>query len=114
MTILFNLTSALFALICLALPLQALLRPTKAMKNYEAFSFLFCAAAAIVQLMSVRAQARLEDWAALTDTVGTAASLAFYLFVGMALLNVLAIRRVRSAGSAGSADADGHTTGRGN
>lgn len=104
MVLLFNLTSAVFALICLGFPLQAMLRPAKPLKNYDAFSFLFCAAAAIVQLMSVRAQARLEDWAALGETVTFAASLAVYLFVLMALLNVLAARRIRSA------SADGHTT----
>ena len=94
--ILFNLISAVFALICLALPLQALLRPAKAIKNYEAFSFLFCAAAAITQLMVIRMQVRGEDWAALADTVGPTVSIAVYLFVLMALFNVLAIRRVRS------------------
>ena len=99
MIVVFNLTSAVFALICLALPVQAALRPAKPMKNYEAFSFLFCAAAAITQLMSIRAQARLEDWAAGADTAGMTASLAVYLFTLMALLNVLAIRRVRAAKS---------------
>lgn len=94
--ILFNLISVLFALICLALPLQALLRPAKAVKNYEAFSFLFCAAAAITQLMVIRMQVRGEDWAALADTVGPTVSLVVYLFVLMALFNVLAIRRVRA------------------
>ncbi len=105
MTILFNLTSAVFALVCLALPLQALLRPAKPVKNYESFSFLFCAAAAIVQLMAVRAQVRAEDWAGLADTAGAAASLFVYLFTLMALLNVLAIRRVRAS----SAGADSQT-----
>lgn len=84
MSAFFNIGSLILGLAAWALPLIALTRRRSA----AGISFALCAASVLLQLREVKNRVRLQDFAAIEDTISAVAFAATVLLIGTVVLNI--------------------------